>query len=154
MVRYRTCTDCMRFEKTEFPALQKAAVDTRVIMSARPDKTGVERSTPAERATVAELWANRRWALQERPGAQADPDLWQGARHRRPPTAIPVRTALVDASRKLVADPTLLVKKNGIELRLSPAGLVGPGRDDMRGCVACESAKTYRFIEKGNWERA
>jgi hypothetical protein len=63
VIAYRDCPDCNRYENAEFPKLQKAGVDTRVIMIARPDLEGAAQSTAAERATVAELWVNRGWAL-------------------------------------------------------------------------------------------
>jgi hypothetical protein len=144
MVSYITCSDCIRFEKTEFPRLHKAGVDTRVIMIVRPDKNGVENSTAAERATVAELWANRRWALHEA-WAEAEPDLWK-APGVPPADGDLGRTALVEASRKLVADLTPLVKANGVEFAYPL--LIWWDKDGvMRGC-ACESDKTYRFIRK------
>ena len=63
MVGFRSCPDCARFETEEFPGLHTAGVDTRVILVARADKNGVAKSTPVERATVAELGFNRSWAL-------------------------------------------------------------------------------------------
>ena len=114
MVSYRTCTDCIRFEKTEFPRLHKAGVDTRVIMIARPDKNGVERSTPAERATVAELWANRKWPLHEA-WSEVNPDLWKAA-GVPPADGDSGRTALIQSFRKLVEDMIPLSKAKRIEL--------------------------------------
>jgi hypothetical protein len=144
MVSYRTCTDCIRFEKTEFPRLHKAGVDTRVIMIARPDKNGVERSTPAERATVAELWANRKWSLHEAWSA-VNPDLWKAP--GIPPADGDIgRTALIEASRKLVEDLIPLTKANHIEFAYPL--LIWWDKDGvMRGC-ACEKAETYRFVRK------
>src|SRR5947209_4609249 len=57
MLGFRSCSDCIRFKAEAFPALHAANVDTRVIEVALPDVGGLPRSTPAERATVAELWA-------------------------------------------------------------------------------------------------
>jgi hypothetical protein len=65
MVSFRTCPDCVRFKSEEYPGLHKAGVDTRLIEIARADRNGVPKSTPAERATVAEMWVNRSWALSE-----------------------------------------------------------------------------------------
>src|SRR5262245_54932109 len=56
MVSFRSCPDCIRYKTEEFPVLQAVGVDTRVIEIARADYNGLARSTPAERATVAELW--------------------------------------------------------------------------------------------------
>ena len=63
---YRDCADCARFEESQFPDLQKAGVDTRVIAIARADVNGAPKSTAAERAVVAELWVNRNWGLFQR----------------------------------------------------------------------------------------
>ena len=65
MVSFRACPDCVRYKAEEFPLLQAAGVDTRVIEIARRDVNGVAKSTAAERATVAELWLNRSWPLME-----------------------------------------------------------------------------------------
>ena len=40
MISFRSCEDCIRFEETEFPKLQAAGVDTRVIEIARADSNG------------------------------------------------------------------------------------------------------------------
>jgi hypothetical protein len=144
MVSYRTCTDCIRFEKQEFPRLQAAGVDTRVIMVARADTTGGAPPPPAERATVAELWANRSWPLQERWSA-GNPDLWK-AEGIPPADGNLGRTALVDASRKLVDDLTPLMRKNGIAFAY-PLLVWWDDKGQMRGC-ACESEKAERFVRK------
>ena len=65
MIGFRSCPDCVRLKAEEFPRFHKAGVDTRVIEVARRDVNGVAKSTPIERTTVAELWINRSWALQE-----------------------------------------------------------------------------------------
>jgi hypothetical protein len=63
MVSFRTCPDCLRFEAEAFPGLHAAGVDTRVITIARRDVNGLPKSTPVERATVAQLWLFRDWRL-------------------------------------------------------------------------------------------
>lgn len=63
MVSYRDCGPCQAYQAEEFPALQAAGIDTRVIMFVRPDDKGLPQSTAEERTTVAELWLNRSWAL-------------------------------------------------------------------------------------------
>src|SRR5215469_12281256 len=63
VIAFRACAACTQFEQSAFPKLQAAEVDTRVIMVARSDVNGQALSTPAERATVAELWTNRSWKL-------------------------------------------------------------------------------------------
>jgi len=144
MVSYRLCGDCIRLEKEEFPKWHAAGVDTRVIVVVRPDKNGVVRSNPAERATVAELWANRSWPLLEK-WDEGNPDNWT-AEGIRPADGDIGRTALVDAGRKLVADLTPLMKKNGVNFAY-PLLVWWDKEGRMRGC-ACERAETYRFVAK------
>jgi hypothetical protein len=144
VVSYRTCTDCVRLEQQEFPKFHAAGVDTRVIVIARADKNGVENSTPAERATVAELWANRQWPLLEKWDA-GNPDNWK-AEGIAPADGDLGRTALVEAGRKLVADLTPLMKANGVKFAYPL--LVWWNKDGTMRACACESARTYRFLRK------
>ena len=129
--------------KTEvFPKLQEAGVDTRLIAIARADLNGVAKSTPAERATVAELWLNRSWRLMQTwdatpasawkaPGiAPADGDL--------------ARTAVVEAGRKLVVDLKPLLRSNGIDPGY-PTLIWWTREGEMRGC-ACERPETYKYL--------
>ena len=144
MVSFRTCPECVRFKREEFPSLHAAKVDTRVIEIARRDENGVSNSTAAERATVAELWLNRSWPLMERweavpaeawkaPGIQAaDGDL--------------ARTAVVEAGRKFVDDMIPLLKANGVNFGY-PLLVWWTPEGEMRAC-ACEKRETYRFVRK------
>lgn len=111
-IGFRTCPDCIRYRREEYPSLHKAGVDTRMIMIARPDSNGLAQSTPAERATVAELWVNRKWDLLERWDA-VPVEAWTA-------TGIPPadgdagRTAVIEAGRGLVEKLTPLLKDNGV----------------------------------------
>src|SRR6202789_1230483 len=100
MVSFRSCADCIRFVETEFPKLQAAGVDTRVIEIARADSNGQPHSTPAERATVAELWLNRSWKLFQQWSAPT-PTAWT-APGIAPADGDAARTAVVEAGRVLV----------------------------------------------------
>ncbi len=144
MVGYRSCTDCIRFKLEEFPALHAAGVEPRVIEIARADVNGIVNSTPAERATVAELWVNRSWKLME-DWDKIPPDAWQAP-------GVPAadgdaaRTAVIEAGRKLVADLKPHLARNGVKLAYPT--LIWWTRDgQMRGC-ACERRETYRFIRR------
>jgi len=145
MVSYRSCPDCIRFEKVEFPKLHAVGVDTRVIVVARADLNGLSKSTPAERATVAELWVNRSWPLLEAWLAVSPPDAWTA-------TGLPradgdaARTAVVEAGRKLVVDLPPLLKDNGVRFAY-PTLIWWTSTGIMRGC-ACEKPQSYRFVEK------
>jgi len=65
MVGYHTCPDCLRFKREEVPKLLANNVDIRVIDIARRDVNGIAKSTPAERATVAQIWLTHDWKLME-----------------------------------------------------------------------------------------
>jgi hypothetical protein len=114
MISFRSCPYCILYEKSEFAALQKAGVDTRVILVARRDLNGVTKSQAAERSTVAELWVNRSWPLYEA-WNKVQPPEWTA------PNIIPAdgdltRTAVVELSRKTIDDLETLLKPNGVEL--------------------------------------
>jgi len=144
MVGYRSCEDCVRFKAEEFPKLHAAGVDTRVIEIARRDKNGIAKSTPAERATVAELWLSRNWALAER-WDQTPIDAWTAA-GVPPADGDMARTAVVEASRNLVDQLVPLLKDNGINFAY-PTLIWWNAKGEMRGC-ACEKRQTYRFVRK------
>jgi len=144
MVSFRTCSDCIRFKQEEFPKLQAAGVDTRVIEIARADMNGVPNSTPAERATVAELWLNRSWKLME--AWEAVPaDAWT-APGLPPADGDMARTAVIEAGRKAVEDLRPLLKDNGVNFAY-PALIWWTKDGQMRAC-ACERRETYRFVRK------
>ena len=144
VVSYRSCTDCIRFKAEEFPKLQAAGVDTRVIEIARADLNGVSKSTAAERATVAELWLNRSWKLMETWDA-VPVDAWT-APGVPPADGDMARTAVVEAGRKLVVDLKPLLKANGINFAY-PTLIWWTKDGKMRGC-ACERRETYKYLRQ------
>lgn len=144
MISFRTCPDCVRFRAEEFPLLHAADVDTRVIEIARRDYNGVPKSTPAERATVAELWLNRSWPLMERWEA-TPPEAWT-APGIAPADGDMARTAVVEAGRKMVDDLKPMLKANGINFAY-PTLIWWTKDGKMRGC-ACEKRETYRFVRR------
>ena len=144
MIAFRTCPDCQRFKGEEFPQLAAANVDTRVIMIARRDLNGRPQSTPAERATVAELWLNRSWPLLQRWESVA-PQAWTAP-------GVPsadgdmARTAVVEAGRRLVDDLQPLLRQNGINLTYPT--LVWWTKDgEMRAC-ACDRPERYKYVAR------
>ena len=143
MVSFRNCPDCIRFKTEEFPKLQAAGVDTRVIEIARRDVNGLSKSTPIERATVAQLWLTRDWKLME--AWEAVPaDAWK-APGVPPADGDLARTAAVESGRNLVDRLRVLLKDSGIELRY-PTLIWWDAKGVMRGC-ACERHETYRDVE-------
>lgn len=111
MVSYRDCPGCEQFRVENFADLHEAQVDTRVIVVARPDLNGQARSTPAERATVAELWIGRSWPLYERWTAEAAA-AWTAV-GIAPVEGDMARTAVIEAGRGLEDRLTPLLRTNG-----------------------------------------
>ncbi|KSB91328.1 hypothetical protein AS593_03925 [Caulobacter vibrioides] len=144
MISFRTCPDCVRFKKEEYPRLHKAGVDTRLIEIARADRNGVPKSTPAERATVAELWLNRSWELSEKWDA-TPVDAWTAA-GLKPADGDIARTAVIEAGRKSVEDLRPLLKANGVDFAY-PLLVWWTPDGQMKAC-ACEKRETYRFVRK------
>lgn len=147
MIGFRSCPDCIRYVAEEFPKLQAAGVDTRVIYLARPDLNGAEKSTAVERATIAELAFGHDWGLFER--WTATPlEEWTGA-GIPPADGDQMRTAVVEARRKTITDLRPLLKANGVkvgETGLRYPTLIWWTKDgEMKACV-CERPETYRFV--------
>jgi hypothetical protein len=144
MVSFRTCPDCIRFKTEEFPRLHDKRVDTRVIEIARRDVNGLAESTPAERATVAQLWITRDWTLMERWEA-VPAEAWKAP-------GIPAadgdltRMAVVEGGRALVDKLKPLLKDNGIGFAY-PTLIWWNDKGEMRAC-ACERRETYRFVRR------
>jgi hypothetical protein len=138
LLGFRACPDCIRFETEEFPVLQAAGVDTRVILFPRRST-----STAAERAGVAELWANRDWATLQR--WMATPvDAWTA--EGLAPDTDPARAALVERSRALVEALAPLMAANGVRMAF-PLLVWRDEAGRLRGC-ACERRETYRHVRR------
>ena len=144
IVSFRSCPDCLRFRAEEFPRLHAAGVDTRVIEIARRDLNGLPQSTPAERATVAQLWLTRDWKLLE---------AWEAVPHQawKAPGVPPAdgdmaRTAVVESGRDLVDRLKPLLKDNGVKFAY-PALIWWNDKGEMRAC-ACERREAYRFLRR------
>lgn len=144
MVSFRSCPDCIRFKTEEFPKLQAADVDTRVIEIARRDVNGLAKSTPVERATVAQLWLTRDWKLLEA-WESVPVEAWK-APGIPPADGDMARTAVVESGRSMVDRLRPLLEDNGIELRY-PTLIWWNDKGEMRAC-ACEKRQTYRFVRK------
>lgn len=136
VIAYRDCPECQRFQAEEFAGLHEKNVDTRVIQVARRDLNGVARSTPAERARVAQVWLTHDWKLLQAGKAQGLP----------PADGDMARTAIVEAGRKMVDDLTPLMKDNGVKFAY-PLLVWWDDKGRMRAC-ACDKPETYRFVRK------
>ena len=147
MVSFRSCPDCIRFETNEFPRLEKAGVDTRVILIARKDYNGLAKSTPAERTTVAELWIDRNWNLLQA-WQSVPPEAWT-APGLVPADGDTARTAVVEGARAFVEQLQPLLAANGVDNHgfRYPTLVWWDKQGRMRAC-ACEKAQTYRFVRR------
>ena len=144
MVSYRTCPDCIRFKLEEVPKFIARDVDVRIIEIARRDVNGIAKSTPAERATVAQLWLTHDWKLMERWEA-VPAEAWT-APGIPPADGDMARTAVIESGRSLVDQLKPLLKDNGIKFAY-PTLIWWNAKGEMRGC-ACEKRETYRFVRR------
>jgi hypothetical protein len=143
MIAYRDCPGCQRYKQQEFPKLHDDKVDTRVVLIARRDENGMLRSTPVERATVAQLWMTRDWRLMQAWDAAA-PNSW------RPPVPQAdgdiARTAVVEAGRSLVDRLAPMLEANDLEMGY-PLLVWWNDKGEMRAC-ACQAPQSYRFVRR------
>ena len=144
MIATRDCAPCDAYAASEFPKLQKAGVDTRVIMIAPPDVNGAAKSTPAERATVAELWVNRNWGLYQS-WMSVPANAWT-APHIPPADGDAARTAVIAAGRDLVDRLRPLLNANGVKSGYPT--LIWWAKDgSLNGC-ACQAPQSDKYIRK------
>lgn len=144
MISFRSCPDCIRFMTEEFPRLHAADVDTRVIEIARRDANGLAKSTPVERATVAQLWLTRDWKLLEA-WESVPVEAWK-APGIPPADGDMARMAVVESGRSMVDRLRPLLRANGVDLRY-PTLIWWNDKGEMRAC-ACEKPQTYRFVRR------
>jgi hypothetical protein len=144
VIAYRDCTACNRFQQAAFPGLQKAGVDTRVIVIARADENGQPRSTAAERSTVAELWMNRNWGLYQR---------WMaGPSNAWTAPGLPVadndiaRSAVVEVGRDVVGKLRPLLKANGVDFGYPL--LIWWAKDGKMEACACRAPQSWSHAVK------
>ena len=143
IVGYRDSAATQAFVGTEADRLRSGGIEPRILMFARPDREGVAQSTAAERATVAELWLSRDWALYERWMATSAAN-WTAAGL---PAAdgSPVRMAVVEGSQELSAELSALLKDAGVPTRW-PLVLWRDPRGFLKAC-ACSDQRAWPFIE-------
>ena len=144
VIAYRDCDDCNRYEAAEFPALQKAGVDTRVIVIARPDDNGQTRSSAAERSSVAELWINRNGGLYQRWTA-GPAEAWTAPGVPAADGDI-ARSAVVEAGRDMIDKLTPLLRANGVAFGY-PTLIWWTKDGKMQGC-ACRAPQTWPYVRK------
>jgi hypothetical protein len=144
MVSYRDCPGCEQFSAENLADLHQAQVDTRIIVIARPDLNGQAQSTPAERATVADLWLSRSWPRYER--WMAAPAAAWTAEGIAPADGDMARTAVIEAGRGLVDRLTPLLKANGVSFEY-PLLIWWSADGEMKTC-ACTTKASARALRR------
>ena len=140
MVSWQSCPYCLAYERDDFPKLQAAGVDTRVIVYVRAIS-----STPQERAGVAELWRHRSWELWKR-FVKIPISSWTA--EGLPADTDPTSVALVAKSQKFADNMRVLMSENGIGTRehLNLPTLIWRGKDGhLRGC-GCEKVELRKYV--------
>lgn len=142
VIGYRGSAAMQRWSAQEAPAFRAAGAEVRYILIARPDREGLEQSTAAERATVAELWLTRDQGLYQRWMATPERN-WTAAGL---PTADGdlARGAVVEAGRAFVSDLTDHLGGAGFEGRY-PLILWRDREGFLKAC-ACSEPRSWRFI--------
>jgi hypothetical protein len=140
MVSWQSCPYCLAYERDDFPKLQAAGVDTRVIVYVRAAS-----STPQERAGVAELWRHRSWDLWKR-FVKVPTSSWTA--EGLPADTDPDSVALVAKSQDFADKLRVLMADNGIGTRqhLNLPTLIWRGKDGhLRGC-GCEKLEVRKYV--------
>lgn len=143
LVGWRDCASCRDYEREQFPLLRAAGVEPRVVMIARPDREGLPQSTPAERATVAELWLTRDWTLYQR--WTATPSRNWTAAGIPPADSNLARTAVVGAGRDFQQRLETLLRASGVRSITYPL-ILWRDRDGFLKVCACSDSRSYAFI--------
>jgi hypothetical protein len=144
VVMYRDCGACVAFANAELPKLQALDVDTRFVVVARAAQNGQQLSTPAERATVAELWVGRSWKLFQQ-WTMTPADAWT-APGLAPADGDAARTAVVAAGQQTVAALTRSLDRNGVAFDYPL--LVWWTRDGRMRTCACTDARMWPYVDK------
>lgn len=142
IIGYRDSAAMQRYEREEAPKLRAAGVEVRIIVFARADREGLPQSTPAERATVAELWLSRDWTLYQRWTATPAGN-WTAA-------GLPAadgsraRSAVVETGRDFVSD--LARALGGEGLRVSYPLVIWRDREGYMKACACSDSRSWAFV--------
>ncbi|MGQ2991839.1 MAG: hypothetical protein ACT6RD_06980 [Brevundimonas sp.] len=142
VVGYRENGPTLDYLRQEAAKLHVAGGDVRVILFARPDRAGVSRSTPAERATIAELWWSRDWTLYQRWIAAPARD-WT-AEGVAPADGNLARSAIVDASRRFAERLSDLLKEAGVSTDWPL--VIWRDREGFLKACACSDRRSWAFI--------
>lgn len=142
VVGYRENRPTFDYLRQEAAKLHAAGGDVQVLLVARPDREGAPQSTPAERATIAELWWSRDWTLYQRWIAMPVRD-WT-AEGVAPADGNLARSAIVDASRRFADRLSDLLKQAGVGTDWPL--VIWRDREGFLKACACSDRRSWAFI--------
>ena len=142
IIGYRGNAPTQAYEAEEAEKLRAGGADVRVLMFARSDREGATQSTPAERATIAELWLNRDWSLYRR--WVDTPSAGWKAEGIAPADGNLARSAVVDASRQFVARLDTLMRDAGVKPTWPL--VIWRDREGFLKACACADRRSWAFI--------
>ena len=142
VVGYRDSAPTLAWLREEADKLHAGGGDVRVLMFARPDREGAPQSTPAERATIAQLWLTRDWSLYQRWITTPVAD-WTAV-ELEPADGNLARSAVVDAGRQFQTRIGDLMRDAGVK-----AGyplIIWRDREGFMKACACTDRRSWTFI--------
>ncbi len=142
VVGYRDSAPTLAWLREEADKLHAGGGDVRVLMFARPDREGAPQSTPAERATIAELWLTRDWSLYQRWIATPVAD-WTAV-ELEPADGNLARSAVVEASRQFTDRLSGLLGEAGVSTDWPL--IVWRDRQGFLKACACSDRRAWAFI--------
>ncbi|MDC7682963.1 hypothetical protein PQU92_06730 [Asticcacaulis sp. BYS171W] len=141
VITYRNCASCKVWEEQELPKFEAIAADIRIVPFAPMDVEGKTKTTPSERATIAEIWLNRSYSLY-RQWRAAPEETWQP--DFRAADGDLARTAVVGASRDFITQLEPLLANNGVPIRY-PLIIWRDGAEHIKIC-ACSDERMYHYV--------
>lgn len=142
VVGYRDSAPTLAWLREEADKLHAGGGDVRVLMFARPDREGAPQSTPAERATIAELWLTRDWSLYRRWIETSVAD-WS-AEDLPAADGNLARSAVVEASRQFTDRLSGLLRDAGVHSDWPL--IVWRDREGFLKACACSDRRAWTFI--------
>lgn len=144
VITYRNCDPCKAWEAEEMPKYEAMGADIRIIAFAPADIEGKVKTTASERATIAELWLNRSYALYKQWRATPE-EGWMPT--FRAADGDMARSAVVQASRDFVTRLEPLLGDNNVQVRY-PLIIWRDGTEHIKVC-ACSDSRMYNFVRDG-----
>ena len=109
-VSFRTCPPCIAYHEEQFPKLTDNGVDTRLLSFARRKTV-----SDAEKATLADVYAGRDWALSAKWWAKSSPSEFYAANYSDAKATDEIELAVAQGKASVDALRDVL-KANGVKM--------------------------------------